>query len=181
MKTCIINFSGRKNGNCHDIAKLIERAKSAGNEVRLYEFCDINVSPCGKCNYECFDKNTNCPYIADGIYSMYDSICSAELAYYVVPNYCDYPCANFFIFNERSQCYFQNRYDLLGRYLQVSKKFIVVSNTEQENFNLAFKYHLTEDMDVDALFLLPKAFDKDSIKGNLVDSAEVKGVVRKFI
>lgn len=35
------------------------------------------------------------------------------MVYFSLPNYCNYPCANFFIFNERSQCYFQRQPKLL--------------------------------------------------------------------
>ena len=39
-------------------------------------------------------------------------ITDSDLSYFIVPNYCDYPCANFFIFNERSQCFFQHHPEL---------------------------------------------------------------------
>ncbi|MCL2573918.1 MAG: NAD(P)H-dependent oxidoreductase [Defluviitaleaceae bacterium] len=48
MKICIINFSGRGNGNCHDIARFIEEQHIGEHEVTLLEMCDLDISPCGK-------------------------------------------------------------------------------------------------------------------------------------
>ena len=133
MKICIINFIGRVVGNCKSIADFICE-KYKGEDVKRFDFNRINLTPCGKCNAECFQKRESCPYFAEGAYKIYDSITNADLTYFILPNYCDYPCANYFIFNERSQCYFQGREDLLVQYLSVNKKFIVISNTNRTNF-----------------------------------------------
>ena len=50
----------------------------------------------------------------------------SEMVYFELPNYCDYPCANYFIFNECSQCFFQRKPDLLEAYLTIPKRSIVI-------------------------------------------------------
>ena len=180
MKICIINFSGRVVGNCKSIADFICE-KYKGEDVKRFDFNRINLTPCGKCNAECFQKRESCPYFAEGAYKIYDSITNADLTYFILPNYCDYPCANYFIFNERSQCYFQGREDLLVQYLSANKKFIVISNTNRTNFTKAFEYQINEGEKPDVLFLSPKHYGKRSIDGNIADSLSALKDIENFI
>lgn len=179
MKIIIVNFSGRKNGNCHSISKVIANVHSADN-TNVYNFCDIKLAPCGKCEYECFDLDKQCPYQSDGIYDMYDKITQSDLAYFILPNYCDYPNANYFIFNERSQCFFQHHEQLLDRYLNIKKRFVVVSNTQTQNFITALSYQIPEGESPDILFLPAKMYKKISIDGDLMTSPEAKKAVEAF-
>jgi len=179
MKIVIINFSGRENGNCHAISQTISNLHLS-EDVCIFNFSTLFVNPCGKCNYDCFEDRENCPYKEDSIYKLYESITSSNLAYFIVPNYCNYPNANYFIFNERSQCYFQRHQELLHKYLAVEKKFIVVSNTEAENFAHAFQYQILEDKTPNILFLAAKKYQRISIAGDLMSSPQADADLRKF-
>ena len=181
MKFCIINFSGRNNGNCSDIADLIEQTKSDEHDVTRFDVYALKMSPCGGCGYTCFEDSANCPYIDDDVYKVYASICSSDMAYYIVPNYCDYPNAFFFIFNERGQCFFQGKPDKLEQYINIDKRFIVLSNTEKENFRQAFNYHVSESSTNDILFLSAQSFGMNSINGGLMKSNKAKQMVEEFI
>ena len=179
MKICIINYSGRENGNCRKISDIV--ADKFNNKVKRYDFYNVNITPCGKCNDECFFKRENCPYIADDIFKIYEDLTHCDTAYFIVPNYCDYPCANYFSFNERSQCYFQGEFKLLEKFLKVKKKFIVVSNTEKENFINAFKYQVEENTVPDVLFISAKTYGKVSINGDITDSKEAVADIKNFL
>jgi hypothetical protein len=179
-KITIINFSGRKNGNCHNIANLIKQYHGS-SDIVIFEFCDFSITACGKCNHECFHNRKKCPYYEDTLVRLYESIDSSDLVCYIVPNYCDYPCSNFFVFNERSQCYFQDQTILLNQYLAIPKKFIVVSNTEKKNFVNVFMYHVTEGVKPDILFISAKKYDKDSINGDLMSSKAARKTVEEFV
>lgn len=179
MKVCILSFSGRSGGNCGNIAALL-RQWHEGNEVTVYDFSTFSVAPCGNCDCECFRAREACPYFDDPVVSIYDAVIHSDLTYFVIPNYCDYPCANFFAFNERSQCCFQGAPELLEQYLAVKKKFVVVSNTGRENFTAAFRYHVPEDRLPQVLFLSAKLFQKSSIKGDLMTSAEARQALLDF-
>ena len=61
MKITIVNFSGRKNGNCRAISKVIADIHS-DDEISVFNFCDITLEPCGKCGYDCFDLEKQCPH-----------------------------------------------------------------------------------------------------------------------
>ena len=180
MKVCIVNFSGRRDGNCHDIAKFIEQTLSCQHEITLFEMCDMDVSPCGKCSYECFYKEKTCPYINDNLAALYTAICTSDLAYYIVPNYINYPNACFFIFNERKQGFFGHNTDLAKKYSETAKKFIVVSNTEEDNFRQILGRHVSEDSRGDFLFMATKDFDKGGVRGGMMESEEAKMKVRGF-
>lgn len=178
MKACIVSCSGRKNGNCGSIAK--ELCGLYGDEAKAYDFSSLKITPCTGCGYECFESREKCPYFKDSVLEIYDGITESELTYFIVPNYCDYPCSLFFAFNERSQCYFQKRPELLEKYLSVPKKFIVVSNTGRDNFTAAFRYHIGEGEEPEILFLSAKSFGRVSIKGDLMESERAREAVRRF-
>ena len=116
----IISFSARQDGNCDGISRMIR--EHYDHSCTVFRFSQQQIHPCGGCRYECFGKETTCPYIADPEYGLLDAICNHDLTYFVIPNYCDYPCANYFIFNERSQCYFQHKPERLDRFINVKKK-----------------------------------------------------------
>lgn len=175
MAAVIISFSGRRDGNCNQIGEYVQRLTGG----TMYSFANLDITPCGKCCYECFQKNELCPYVEDDEYTILESITQSDCAYFIIPNYCDYPCANYFIFNERSCCYFQNHQDRLDAYENVPKKFIVVSNTEQDNFRNALAQQSTETPDI--LFLRAKDYGKNSITANLLTSPEAAEVIKTFV
>lgn len=165
MSVLIISFSARKGGNCDGISALI--AEYYGQDSTIYRFSRNQIHPCGNCQYECFSKERS-PYLDDPEYTLLEAICHSDLVYFVIPNYCDYPCANYFIFNERSQCFFQGKPDLLERFLQIRKKFIVISNTNQRIFYQILSQNVEREPEI--LFINPKKFGKVSIQGDLISS-----------
>ncbi len=179
MTDCVISFSGRAGGNCSSIAQVLLKALSGQETAQYFDFSALSVTPCGQCGCECFQARERCPYFDDPIFTMYDAIVHSRTAWFIVPNYCDYPCANFFIWNERSQCYFQGHPELLERYEAVPKKFIVISNTGRGNFTAVFRYH-TGDAPPDVLFLSAKQFGRISIHGDLMDSHQARDAVLRF-
>lgn len=172
----ILNFSERTNGNCSQISQLVyEHYKKADVVI---ENINLNtVRPCGNCNYECFKKEMECP-IQDSNMKIYNRIIESNLVIFVVPNYCDYPNSNYFAFNERACGFFKDK-NLLEKYFNVIKKFIVISNTNTENFIHAFKYQGNENPDV--LFLSARKFGLVSLDGNLVSNPTVKQIVDSYL
>lgn len=176
MSICVVSFSSRKGGNCSKISEFI-CARLPG--AKRYDFSEFEIHPCGNCSYECFGGGNRCPWIGDKEYELLDAVTKSELTYFILPNYCDYPCANFYIFNERSQCYFQKRPDLLKAYERAPKKTIVVSNTNEENFRAALAYHSENDPEI--LFLPAKKYGKVSIAGDLLTSEQAAADLEKFL
>ncbi len=177
MRICIVSFSARKNGNCASIGNYI-RGIHCG-PASLFSFADFSITSCGGCDYECFTKNLSCPYMDDMACTLIDNILSHDLTYYIVPNYCDYPCANFFAFCERQQCCFQHNPGAPDAYEKARKKFIVLSNTNQDNFYRAFSSHVTQAPAI--LFLSAKRYGKISLSGDILSSEEAREDIEKFV
>ena len=114
MKITIVNFSGRENGNCKQIAEVIGN-EFKEQEVYIIDFNQVNLFQCSNCNYECFNNKNDCPYIVDDCNEIYEQILNSDLLFYVIPNYCGYPCSNFFMFNERGCCVFNGDKELLNK------------------------------------------------------------------
>lgn len=170
----IVAFSGRKDGNCDKIARHI-RSLYGG---RLFSLADMDIQPCGKCAYECFSDAGACPHIADGVRDIYEAVTRSRTAIYILPNYCDFPNANFFAFNERSLCFFSGRDDLLNAYLRVRKKFIIVSGSRPQSFRDALSQHAEEP---DILFLSAKQYGQKSTDGNLTTSPDALSEIENFL
>ncbi len=175
MSVCIVSFSTRKGGNCAQIGAFL---RSLLPDAALFDLSELELHPCGRCAYECFSPGGVCPYLGDAEYTLLDAITHSERAYFVVPNYCDYPNAAFFAFNERSQCYFQGRPELLDAYENVPKRIIAVSNTNEENFRAVMAYQSHEPPEM--LFLSAKKFGKVSVRGNLLSSPEARAAIEAF-
>ncbi len=172
----IVSFSGKYGGNCDKIADFIANQLK---KPKCFLFSGRQIQPCGQCDYICFRQPDQCPHFMDPEYALLEQICQSRQVYFVVPNYCDYPCANFFIFNERSQIFFQGRPDRLERYLQIPKKFIVISGSNQSHFTEVFSYHVTHQPEI--LFLSAKEFGKRSIDGDILDSKEARNRILQFL
>ncbi len=170
----ILSFSGRKNGNCFRIARQVQGI--IGGDI--FSCADLNIAPCGRCDYECFGRGESCPYADDDVRRLYEAVCRSDAAVYILPNYSDFPCANFFVFNERSLCFFSGRQDLLDAYEKVPKKFIVVSSGEPDSFRAALNQHSDRP---EILFLSAHAYGRDSIKGDLMEEPEVIAKIEQFL
>ena len=176
MSVCVVSFSSRKNGNCARINELIS---SMYPSAKHYSFSQFKITGCGDCSYQCFERGDRCPYARDKERELLDAMTNSDLVIFIVPNYCDYPCSNYFVFNERSICYFQNNDELLKKYLQTPKKFVVVSNTKSDHFQQAFSYQTVGVPDV--MFLAANDYGQMSTDGNIVSSSEAVEEMRKFL
>ena len=176
LKTTIISFSSRADGNCGQIGRFIQ---SRVADSVLFSFADFEIHACGRCSYECFANREACPNVNDMEITLLEAVVNSDITYFILPNYCDYPCANFFIFNERSQCFFQGKPDVLDAYLKVPKRAIVISNTDEDNFRKALSYQSEAEPDI--LFLSAKKYGKKSIAGDLLSSEAVVSELTRYI
>lgn len=177
MNKCvtILSFSSRTDGNC---AKISEFISNHYEQMTVYSFIIGGAfQPCGSCGYECLKQGQRCPQLNEQQKTVMDAICTSELVYFIVPNYCGFPCANYFAFNERSVGYFGMDRDRMERYMNVPKRFIIVSNTE--GFEDAMHQQTIGDPDI--LYLKSRNYQKQSIAGDLLDSAAAKSDLNAFL
>lgn len=106
-----------------------------------------------------------------------DRILNSSVVYFVIPNYCGFPCANYFAFNERSVGYFDLDNSKLEIYLNVPKRFIIISNSE--GFEDAMQQQTKEQPDI--MYLKSRKYQKQSIAGDLLDSEAAKTDLHKFL
>lgn len=166
----ILNFSGRKHGNCSRITEEIELFynKASVCSVRIAD----HFTPCGQCDCECLKTNAECPVNNSGNRRIMEDICASEVTYFIIPNYCGAPCANYYAFNERSVGWFNGDEKAMTRYMSVRKRFIIVSNSKNEVFEEAMRQQTLSEPDV--LYLASKSFGKRSVDGDLMDSTEAR-------
>lgn len=172
----ILSFSSRRNGNCANIAKYISNRYVRTN-VRHWTVDAALFAPCGSCDCECLKPGMTCPQVSPEQKRVMDAICDSDLVYFVVPNYCGYPCANYFAFNERSVGYFGMDRGKMERYMKVRKRFIIVSNTE--GFEEAMHQQTTDEPEI--LYMKSRKYHKQSVAGDLLDSEAARADLDAFL
>ena len=174
----ILSFSGREDGNSIRVANVIAEAIGREN-TQIIDFSKANIEPCGHCHCDCFLPEGKCP-VGDDVVDIYQKITESEQVFFVLANYCGYPNANYFAFNERSSSYFLRNRELLAKYLAVPKKFIVISNSNQEKFTELMQYQVSNGTTPEMLFLSSGKFKVSSFAGNLMDVPEAWSLVTTF-
>lgn len=173
----VVNFSSRKDGNCYRISGVVKK-HFKNKKVKIFNFYENTYVSCGHCNYECFVKRCK---VDDNLNEIYKAIVQSEEAIFVMPNYCDYPNSNYFLFSERRCGFFNGNKDLQNRYLNIPKRFIVVSNSSCNTFKENLKNHISEDKEPDCLFLNSKKFNQDPLDGTLMNDLEAENVIHDYL
>lgn len=172
----ILNFSSRNGGNCDNITGFIEDHGKNANIIS-YKIGEC-FKPCGNCNYECLKQGVGCPNLTERQKQiMMDIICS-DITYFIIPNYCGFPCANYFAFNERSVGFFHLNQALLERYMNIKKKFIIVSNAKSDLFYRAMEQ---QSGDPDIFYLSSDAYQKKSLAGDILTSPAACSDLEAFL
>ena len=172
----ILSFSSRNNGNCAAISEYVSKYYEM-HKVHSVVIDRNTVPACGNCDCECLKPDSVCPQRSTEYDRIMDDICRSDLVYFIVPNYCGYPCANYFSFNERSVGYFGMDRDKMDRYMNVPKRFIIVSNTE--GFEDAMRQQTNETPEI--LYLKSRAYGKSSIAGDILSSDTARADLDKFL
>ena len=172
----ILSFSPRNSGNCAAISRYV--SKYHEKHIVHSIVIDRNAVPaCGNCDCECLKPDSVCPLRSKEYDRIMDMVSRSDLVYFVVPNYCGYPCANYFSFNERSVGYFSMDRNKMDRYMNVPKRFIIVSNTE--GFEDAMRQQTNETPEI--LYLKSRAYGKSSIAGDVLESDAARTDLYAFL
>ena len=174
----LIRFSSRDFGNCAGIARYLEDYHST-DTVQNLKIDNSVVAPCGSCDYECLKPDAACAGITETHKRIMEAICQADLAYFIIPNYCGFPPASCYAFNERSVGYFNKNRELMAKYRSIKKKFIIISNTEGKNFESLIKSQVIGDPEF--IYLKTSKYKKQSIVGDLMAADEAKADLRAFL
>lgn len=130
MNIVLLDFSPRKHaGNCSSMAHFLMK----NNPQHTYTYVRISnkdIRPCGNCNYTCLKGPTYACENTDASRDIYALSKDADIIYYFIPIFSDYPNAYYFMFRERSQSVVN---DDMAFYTKVKKRFIFIANTGKEN------------------------------------------------
>lgn len=148
----------------------------ANANICTYNIND-HIGPCAECNYECLTPGIGCES-ADGIKTIMNQAMNSDLIYYIVPNICGYPSSNYFIYNERLVGYFNMNRELMAKYKNIEKKFIVVSNTESDTFYNAMQQQSAEP---NILYLKTSKYGKRSTAGDILNSEQAQVDLSAFL
>ena len=86
-----------------------------------------------------------------------DTVMNSDLIYYIVPNFCGFPCANYFVFNERTVGYFTADRAIKKEYMTIPKRFIIVRNSENNAFTQTVRQQCEQPQ---ILYLKTRQFGK---------------------
>lgn len=179
MKTVtLLSFSHRAAGNCAAVAAYIRQQLS---DCHILEFVmdAESCQPCHDCDYQCLKGEGACPHQKGNYYEVLQAICASDLTYFILPNYCGFPCASYFAFNERSVGFFHGNETVLARYLDTPKRFVIVSNTESQVFVEAMQQQVSQEPQI--LYLKSKNYGKQSINGDILTSTQAQIDLANFL
>ena len=173
----ILNFSGRENGNCASVAGVLKELHNGTNvhDVRVSD----KFRPCTGCDYECLRIGGKCPAMDPEVEAIMERVCDSDIAYYVIPNYCGVPCANYYAFNERSVGWFDGSKVKMDRYLLANKRFVFITNSMSDAFRDVIKHQCTGTAEV--LQLASRKYSKRSIDGDILDSEIAVDELTQFV
>lgn len=174
----ILNFSARTNGNCAEIANIIKATYSSTN-VCAFLISEV-FEPCNGCDYQCLKPGANCPNITKAQLDLMEQILASDLLYYVIPNYCGVPCANYYAFNERNVGFFNSDRALIEKFASLEKRYIMVSNTEGTAFE-SVPIQQSRANGGKMLYLKTSNYAKSSIAGDLMTSSKAKSDLTTFL
>lgn len=175
----IISFSGRPNGNSMGVANVIGECLQ-GKEVQIVDFSELSVEPCNHCNCDCFLPSGACP-VQDDVVSVYEKIMQSEEVYFILANYCGYPSAKYFAWNERCTAFFKRNREVMAKYMAVPKKFVAITNSNMDKFTELMKAQVPNGTEPEMLFLSSGKFKVNSLAGNLMEVPEARELVKEFV
>ena len=177
-KITLLRFSHRQAGNCAAIAAYIRASLPAGM-VSEFVMDGESCKPCQGCDYQCLRGEGECPHQDGAYFDALNAIMSSDLVYFVLPNYCGFPCASYFAFNERSVGFFHGDKAILESYLAVPKRFIIVSNTKSPFFTEAMQQQTAVEPEI--LYVKSSDYEKKSICGDILTSEQARTDLDTFV
>lgn len=181
-KISIVSFSSHENGNCERIATFIQKQIKA--QVEVLRMSQLELHGCGRCLYECFDDTRTCPYVHDGVAKIYRQVAASDFCIMLIPNYSGTPCANYFIFKERSQCIWSipmDKVSLWEAYISTPKHFLVIANTCHEVFTSLLTNEIADGEKLHLTFISSHETKSKSTKGDLIENTYYQNLVLNML
>lgn len=171
----IISFSGRKGGNCDQVAEFI-----ADSDDKIIYFRDVKAHNCSGCAYECFDGF--CKYHDDEVYGIYNSMLDYEKVVLLVPMYCGNPASLYFVFNERCQDFFRHNEE---KYEGIISRLYIIgiygSREQTPDFIPCFEKWFDDSKYINHVLGIERHKYNQKMTDLILDVEEVREKVRAFM
>lgn len=181
MKVLGLIFSSRAQGNCsRSIEYCLNKFKLKGYETETINIFNYNVQSCGDCDYNCFNSGECCK--EDDVHELYRKCFESDKIIFAVPTYCGHLTSAYFKFWERSQALFQDEIDYENDYLK-KMNFIIIGNLSSGGdmaLHEALYSFTNRSFYPEATLLSSREYNKSSIKGDLIESIDVKNKLNNF-
>lgn len=182
MKVLGIVFSSRKQGNCtRSVEYCLNEIRHNGYEAEIINIFDYDVQGCGDCDYYCFKCTTCCK--EDDVAELYRRCFAADKIIFAIPTFCGHLASSYFKFWERSQSIFEDDTKYEDYFLK-KINLIVIGNLSSGGdmaLHEALYSFTNREFYPEVILLSSRDYNKSSIKGDLVESDEVKNRLRFFI
>ena len=110
---------------------------------------------------------------------MMDAIRRSHLVYHAVTNFCGMTSSIYYAVNERSVGYFNMDRSIMWQYMEIRKRFIIVSNTEGSVFTEAMRQQTRTDPEI--LYLKTSRYQSKSIAGGMMEFKEAQNNLKEFL
>lgn len=182
MKALAIAFNAREEGNCAKLAQYcLNKLAQKGWKTELLKAYHLKITPCSKCAYECF-KNKECP-IADDVPMAYAECRKADALIFAVPDYGGHLASVYFAFAERAQFEFR-KFALFEKEFLRKVNFLIVGNLSAGGdmaLHEALYGFANRSFWPETLLLPAREYAQSSLKGNLMESPDVKKRLERFV
>jgi multimeric flavodoxin WrbA len=181
MKVLGVIFSSRKQGNCTKCMEYcLDKIKISGYEVEIINVFDYEVEGCGDCNYHCFENGACCK--EDDIPELYRKCFETDKIVFAIPTFSGHLASSYFKFWERSQSLFKDNIEYENNFLKKINLIIIgnISSGGDMALHEALYSFTNREFYPEVILLSSKEYSKSSIKGNLIESNEVKNRLNSF-
>ncbi|WP_445486813.1 flavodoxin family protein [Niallia sp. 03133] len=182
MKILGLAFSSRKAGNSSKMLYYcLSKLKHNMHETELIHVHDLDMNPCGKCNYECCKKE-DCP-IHDDLPALFAKCLDADLLLFALPTYCGHLPSTYFMFSERSQALLANE-TIYEEGILKKVNFIFIGNiiagadmsSHEALYSFAGKSFFPE-----TILISSRDYNRKPINGDLIELEQVQDKLERFV
>jgi multimeric flavodoxin WrbA len=182
MKALGLAFSARREGNSSRCLRYcLERIEERGFQTEFLNAYELKITPCSHCNYECF-ADKDCP-IKDDVPQIYKRCEDSEILIFAIPTYGGHLSSIYFAFAERSQALYKSFQECSERLLKKVNLIIIGNLSAGGDMALHEALYNFANLDFwpETLLFPAREYGRISIKGDLIEQAEVKRRLDRFV
>jgi len=181
LKVVGIVFSSRDDGNCTNCTKYcLEIMEQHGYKSELINVFHYDVQGCGVCNYKCFNNGICAKN--DDVNELYRRCFEADKIIFAIPTFSGHLASSYFTFWERSQGVFKDNDQYEKDFLKKINIIVIGNITSGGDMALheALYSFTNRSFYPETILLSSREYDRSSIKGDLMESTEVRNRLEGF-